>query len=212
MADALQGVLFDLGRVLVDFDHTIAARRISPHCGKTPEEIFQLFFCSPVTVRFEEGRIAPRDFFDEVRRMLDLRIGYDEFLPIWNEIFFMTDDNRAVQEIKRTLAGRYRLAMLSNVNILHFEYLKRTFDLFAHFDRLFLSYEMGMIKPDPRIYRQAVDAMGLTFDDVLYVDDRADLVEAAQRQGVRAYRFTSAAALREELMRLGVPLVPAAQA
>ncbi len=144
--------------------------------------------------------------------MLGLGISYEEFLPIWNEIFFLSEENRAVLEIKRSLAGRYRLAMLSNVNVLHFEYLKRTFPLFEHFDHLFLSYEMGMIKPDPRIYRQALATMGLGADEVLYVDDRADLIEAAHAQGLRAYRFTAARALREELARAGVREEPAPQA
>src|SRR4030042_6411170 len=98
----ISAIIFDLGKVLVDFDHAIAAKRISAFTTKDPQEIFSLFFDSKLTGLFEEGKISPRDFFSGVQNMLNLEIGYEEFLPIWNEIFFLTEKNQAVYNLAKS--------------------------------------------------------------------------------------------------------------
>ena len=94
MADEIRVVLFDLGRVLVDFDHKRAAERISSFCPKSPLEIYNLFFESEATVAFEAGKITPENFYLEVKNMLNLKLSYDSFIPIWNDIFFLSPKNR----------------------------------------------------------------------------------------------------------------------
>ncbi len=203
---SVRGIILDLGKVLVDFDHTIAARRIGPYAGKTPQEIFSLFFSSDLTGRFEAGKIGPEEFFAQVRQLLSLDMEYEAFLPIWNEIFFLSDHNRQVYALAQRLRGRYPLALLSNVNILHFQYLRQHFPVFDVFDHLLTSYEMGAVKPDPVLYLRAVEILRCAPPEVFYADDRPELVERAAALGIRAFVYAGPQRLREDLVSCGVLL------
>ena len=119
----IQAVVFDLGRVMIDFDHMVAVERIRKFTDKADQEIFDLIFNSELTRLFEEGRLNPRDFFCRLKTMLGLRLEYAEFVPIWNEIFFLTDENRRIYRLAQRLKERFTIALLSNVNRLHFEYI-----------------------------------------------------------------------------------------
>lgn len=202
----IKAIIFDLGNVLVDFDHTIAAKKISPFCGKSPEEIFNLFFDSELTGLFEEGKISPDEFFSRVRTMLDLKLSYNEFLPIWNEIFFLSDKNHAVYKLIKNLRPGYKIALLSNINILHFGYLKNNFPVFDVFHNLLLSFELKLKKPDPLIYKKALDILNALPEETFYTDDRQELVEESRCLGIRGFVFKGIEQLNRDLSDSGIKL------
>lgn len=207
MERRIEAIIFDLGGVLIDFDHTVAARRISQFSDKTAEEIFALFFDSALVVNFEEGKIGPEDFFKKIKETINLRIDYEVFLPIWNEIFFQTEGNKEVLELARCLKGRYEICVLSNVNTLHFNYIRDNFRIFDVFPRVIASCELGMRKPHPLIYRRALEELGVRdAAGVFYTDDRAELVEAAALIGIKARVFKNAPQLKKDLFNLGVTI------
>jgi FMN phosphatase YigB (HAD superfamily) len=197
-------VIFDLGRVLVDFDHRIAAQKISKLSHKSPQEIFDLFFNSPLIQLFEEGKSSPEDFFAAVSRTLGLNIGFAEFLPVWNQIFFVSEENKAVYGLGKSLKARYRLALLSNINVLHFKYLKENFPVFDIFHDIFASCEMGCIKPSPEIYRKVISSLKVSPGEIFYTDDRPELVEQANSLGIRGFVFKSSRQLKDDLASCGV--------
>ncbi len=204
MPSPIRCVLFDLGRVLIDFDHLIAARAIAARSTRSPQELFDFFFNSPLVMRFEEGALTPEAFFAQIKRQTGIDIGFREFVRIWNGIFFMNDHNKRVYQLAKSLRGRYRVGLLSNVNKLHFEYLRAAFPVFDIFDRIFTSYALGMTKPDPRIYRAALEAMGSAPQETFYVDDRAELIAAASALGLRAFVYTGVEQLKRDLLSCGV--------
>ncbi len=203
-AKPVKAVIFDLGRVLIDFDHGIAAKKAASSSSRTLEEIYNFFFDSKLTTLFEEGRISSMDFFRKVKEAINLNLSYEEFLPIWNEIFFLTDDNRAVYDLVVNLRGAYRLALLSNINELHFNYLKKNFIVFEPFDHVLLSFELRSIKPNPLIYNKTLKILRLTPEEVFYTDDRPELIQAARSLGIRGFVFRGAAQLKEDLLSSGV--------
>ncbi|MBM3250516.1 MAG: HAD family phosphatase [Candidatus Omnitrophica bacterium] len=205
-SDRIKAVIFDLGNVLIDFDHIIAARRISRFCKKTPEEIYGLFFNSKLTTLFEQGRISPPDFYLKVKEMLRLDLSYEAFVPVWNEIFFLSPKNRLVYNLAVALRARYSLALLSNINILHFEYLKKFFPVFDIFGHVFASCEMGLIKPDARIYESILKELKVLPGEAFYVDDRQELVESAKTLGMRAFVFKDVEGLKKDLTETGVDI------
>lgn len=201
-----EAIILDLGNVLIDFDHRIAARRISRFTDQAPEEVFNLFFDSRLTALFEEGKIQPKSFFLEVKKILRIDIEYREFLPIWNEIFFLSDKNRQVYSLIGSLRRKYRLALLSNVNILHFEYLKSKFAVFDIFDNVLASCELGLTKPNPLIYRKTLDILGVMPEKALYFDDRTELIASAANLGIQSFLFRDARQLQEDLFSCGVSI------
>ena len=204
MTSQIKVILFDLGRVLVDFDHKRAAERISAFCPKTAIEIYNLFFESQVTVAFEAGKITPKGFYLEVKNMLNLKLSYDSFVPIWNDIFFLSPKNRSVFRLANSLRAYYKTAMLSNINVLHYEYVKKNFPVFGVFDKIFLSFELGAIKPDKKIYEQVIRQLQVSPQEIFYTDDRAELVESAKSLGIRGAVFTNFEQLVNDIAQAGI--------
>ena len=200
----VKAIIFDLGNVLIDFDHRIAAQRISRYTDKKPEEICALFFASPITALFEEGRISAQKFFREVKEMLNLKLSYNRFLPIWNEIFYLSQKNKQIYDLAKRLKKSYKLALLSNINILHFRYLKHSFSVFDAFHYIITSFELKVCKPHPLIYQKTLDILKVHPKSVFYTDDRAELVENANRLGLRGFVFKNVEQLYEDLKSTGV--------
>lgn len=200
----IKAIIFDLGNVLIDFDHKRAAAGIAKFTEKSGQEIYDLFFDSQSTCLFEEGRILPQEFFLKVREMLNLKIDYATFLTIWNEIFFFTEKNLKVYNLARCLKSNYKVALLSNINILHFEYIKRTFPIFDAFHNIITSFEVGFRKPHPLIYQEALKLLGAPPQNVFYTDDRIDLVESASLLGIRSFVFLGIEQLERNLLENSV--------
>ena len=211
MAQEIKVLLFDLGRVLVDFDHLRSAKRIATFCSKTPRQIYDLFFESSATIAFEAGKIAPEDFYSQIKQMLDLKLSYASFEPIWNDIFFLSAKNRSVFGLVNNLRAHYKTAMLSNINILHYEYLKKNFPVFGVFDKVFLSFQLGLIKPDKEIYNVVIRNLGVSPEEIFYTDDRTELIESAKSLGMRGCVFTNFDQLTSELRNNGITFVPPAK-
>jgi putative hydrolase of the HAD superfamily len=197
-------ILFDLGKVLIDFDHNIAVRRIQHLTRLDQKSIYNLFFDSGITDKFEKGNISSLDFFQEVKQILGISISYEDFIPVWNEIF---SPHPHSLEIIDSLKNNYRLYLVSNINQMHLEYLQRQFsEYFNYFSYIFLSYEMGLRKPDLRIYERIIDYIKLPAKNIIYTDDRLELIEAAQKLGIDAFVFKSIDSLKEELSKRNIQL------
>ncbi|MDD5347161.1 MAG: HAD family phosphatase [Candidatus Omnitrophica bacterium] len=209
MENRIKAVIFDLGRVLIDFDHRLSAQKISDLTGKSAEDVYRLFFDSRLIQRFEEGKLSADAFFREVKKLLGLEVAYDEFLPVWNRIFFLTEENKQVYALAKFLKKRYTVALLSNINCLHHAYLKETFPVFDAFHRIFTSYELGHIKPDPQIYCAVLAALAIQPHEAFYVDDRAELIEQAARLGIHSYIYKGVAQLKSDLASCGIDCPPA---
>lgn len=190
----------------MDFDHRIAAEKIAQHCRLSGEKIYELFFDSETTRLFEEGRLLQEDFFLRVKSALKLRLDFPDFLPIWNQIFFLSPKNRKVHALASRLKGRYRTAVLSNINILHYEYLKKEFNIFGAFHKVFVSCELGLVKPNPQIYQKALAQLGVSAAETFYTDDRAELIESAQELGIKSFVFRGVEQLQQDLKKAGVKI------
>ncbi|MCX5694664.1 MAG: HAD family phosphatase [Candidatus Omnitrophica bacterium] len=208
MAQEIKVLLFDLGKVLVDFDFLRAAQRISFFCDKSPRQICDLFFESDITLAFEAGKLAPEDFYLRVKQMLDLKLSYQSFEPIWNDIFFLSAKNRSVFGLINTLRPCYKIALLSNINILHYEYLRKNFPVFEVFDKVLLSFQLGLIKPDKEIYKLTMQTLEVGPQEIFYTDDRPELVESAKSLGIRGCVFANFNQLINDLKGAGIISLP----
>jgi len=97
--------------------------------------------------------------------------------------------------------------MVSNINELHFKYLEENFkEYFKYFSYIFLSYEMGLRKPDPKIYKLIMEYLKLPAQNITYTDDRPELIEAAKRLNIDAFVFKGVDSLIEELLKRDIKL------
>jgi putative hydrolase of the HAD superfamily len=197
-------IFCDLGNVLVNFDHRIAVKKILKFTPKKEEDIYQLFFDSGITKDYEEGKIGSLDFFKRVKDSLELDMDYGVLLPIWNDIFFETPLNKKIQDFLIEVKGKYKLVMISNINETHYEFLKEKMPIFQEFDKLILSYEVGFRKPSPEIYNAALRAVGAKNSGAFYIDDRADLIEAASVLGIKGMGFNGEEAFKKIIEELSM--------
>lgn len=102
--------------------------------------------------------------------------------------------------------GRYRLAMLNNESQELNEYRIRTFGLTEFFGDFFSSCYVGMAKPDPDIYRIALQITHVDPEQAIFIDDRAVNLESAWDLGLRAVRYEGAAKLLAYLAQQGVTI------
>jgi putative hydrolase of the HAD superfamily len=191
-----RAVIFDLGRVLVDFDFRRGFQALEPLCPYSAEEIPERLRTTRLVEEFETGLIEPHDFVAQLAKLLDFDIAYDRFCAIWNSIFAET---LVPDSLLESLAARYRLLMLSNTNAIHFPMVRDTYPLMRHFHDFILSHEVKAMKPRREIYERAIERAGCRAEECFYTDDIAEYVEAARRLGIDAVVFRSAAQLEGEL-------------
>ena len=197
--------VFDLGRVLVDFDHHISALKIAKLTGRPEDWLYQLFFESELTKLFDEGKVSSRKFYGEMKKLIGFKISFNEFVPIWSDIF---KEKKDMCEFVTTLKKDYRLVLMSNVNELQFEHIRKNFSIISYFDELVLSYEVGAMKPAPKIYQVAIKAANTTSPDrIIYIDDRSELIEGGKLAGIKSsFVFTDLEQFKKDLESVGIEI------
>ena len=196
-----KALIFDLGKVLIHFDFQRSYREMEAVCPYPATEIPQRLRPTGLVERFETGLIDPQDFVAELSRILDLNVDYETFCRIFNGIF---TDPLIPESMIEGLAARHRMVILSNTNAIHFEMLRKSFPALRHFHDLVLSYEVKAMKPQPEIYRAALDRAGCHPSECFYTDDIAEYVEGARRLGIDAEQFESAEKLERDLHARGI--------
>jgi putative hydrolase of the HAD superfamily len=195
-------ILFDLGNVILPFNHYQIAEKLSRFTKNAdfqdPEMIFShLFnFENGAINGYEVGKVSSLDFFQSLKEHLQLTLPFEEFIPIWDDIFW---ENLEVSGIIRSLKGKKRLGLLSNTNPLHFDYILLKFPVVQIFDKWILSHEVGFKKPALEIFQSAIKWASVEPERILFIDDMKSHVEVAVSLGIHGIHFTSATQLREKL-------------
>jgi putative hydrolase of the HAD superfamily len=198
-------VIFDLGGVIVCFDHLEICRRLAPLTPHhTPDQLYDLVLGTDLVADYDTGRISSKMLYQRVGEFLGISLAFDEFARIWSDIFSENPD--VVSVIGQLKRAGHTLYLLSNTNALHFEHIQRRFEVIHAFDRCVLSYECGVTKPDRGIYRRALEESGRPAAEHIYIDDVPEYAEAARQLDMQAIVFSSAAQLVRELRALGVEI------
>ncbi|MHB8872115.1 MAG: HAD family hydrolase [Myxococcaceae bacterium] len=196
----IETVLFDLGNVLAFHDNGLLVRRFAERTGRTHDELLE-GFAPALWDRINRGTLGEDALRLELNRRFRADIGPDEFFQLWNCHFTV---NEGILPHVEALLGRVKVLLLSNTNELHARFLRRQIPLLERFDRLLLSHELGLAKPDEAIYRAALEAAGTAPEATAFFDDIPEYVEAACRLGIRALVFKDTEAFPAQLGSLGL--------
>jgi FMN phosphatase YigB (HAD superfamily) len=195
-------VIFDLGRVLVDLDFSEGLLAHAPGGGADSfESVRSRFAQDPLLRDFGTGRIGPEAFHREACRRLGLDLSFPRFRELWCNIF---RESAGMEALVAEVAARRPVGLLSDTDPLHWAYLRERFPFLERFARPTLSFETGVLKPDPHAYRAAAEHAGVPPEACFFTDDIPGNVEGARRAGMDAVVFRGADALRAELGRRGV--------
>jgi FMN phosphatase YigB (HAD superfamily) len=200
--DPIEVILYDLGNVILPFSHYQIAEKFSRFSHKKefqdPQKIFSYLFDfqNGVINSYEVGEVSSGEFFKSLKESLDLSISFEQFIPIWNDIF---TENQEVSKIILSQKGKWKLGLISNTNPLHFDYCLKKFPILRTFDKWILSHEIGFKKPAVEIFRRAIEWALVEPERILFIDDMKKHVEVAISLGIQGIHFISAEQLREAL-------------
>ena len=193
-------VLFDLGGVLVRLGGLGVMQGLASTGSE--EELWARWLASPWVRRLQRGQCQPEDFAVGVVSDLALTISPAEFLERfrwWPESLF----DGAV-ELVNAVRAQVPVGCLSNTNAVHWDQLKDTWGVDRLFDVVFLSHEMGMLKPDREIFERVSSVAGCSYDNIAFLDDTASNVDQALDMGFRARRVNGVDQSTAALVELGV--------
>ena len=197
-----EAVVFDLGKVLLDFDYGIVVRKLVDRGRLTLSELKQLLVDSPLLPAYERGELTSRQFFDAVQRATGFDGGFESFAASFGAIFAPIEPMVRLQaELKARGVPTF---IFSNTNDLAIEYVRRTYPFFGGFDGYVLSYEHGSMKPDAPLYEVVERVTGRRGAALLYLDDRPENIEAGAGRGWQAVLHVDPAMSRERVRAAGL--------
>lgn len=196
-------IFFDIGKVLVGFDHTLIWQRLAKVSPFSAHEIQQRIQGSELMNLHETGKLGPLDFFHEVQRKghLNHAVSYEEFSRLWADIFW---EQSEIIRLATSLQQHYVIGLLSNVGEIHWNWLVSKFPFFGQANILLLSFQVGHLKPSTEIYQEAIRQSHSQPQQCVYIDDIAAYVNASRQFGIHGIHYRSPEQLQSELKQLHV--------
>jgi putative hydrolase of the HAD superfamily len=172
-------LLFDLGGVLVDLANPVEAIGLD----MTEDEFWGTWLTSPLVRGFETGQLSTADFVSQLGAELgfDDAAEFDCALRRWRLPMFS-----GAEEALRSLTQSHTVALLSNTNEIHWNDVDSQTDVFSSFAKLFLSYKTGNAKPTAAAFHDVVQHFDCDPAQIVFFDDSAANIAAAQQEGLRA--------------------------
>jgi glucose-1-phosphatase len=197
-------IYFDLGNVLLFFDHALAARQMAAVAGLAEAQVREAIFDSGLQWKYECGQVTSRQFFEEFCQRTGTRPDYDALAHASGAIF--TINSSITPVVAQLYAAGHRLGLLSNTCEMHWDYFASgRYALVPEvFETVILSFRVGAMKPDPKIYAAAADAAGVRPGEIFFTDDTPGHVAAAREFGFDAVRYTDTPTLVGELRKRGL--------
>ena len=198
----IKTIIFDLGNVVLNFDHMLICEGIARYSRYSSNDVYQLGFNSEVFELYNRGKIKSEELFQWISRRFDINISYDTFQSIWSDIFSLDDSiERVVSDLKK---NGYYLVLVSNTNELHFDFIRGNFKVIGLFDDLILSYRIGYSKPHEEIFRKALKRASSFPEECVYIDDIEEFCKVAEDLGINSIVYRSTEQLIKRLKELGV--------
>ena len=151
------------------------------------DEFLDKFNNSAESIKVHKGEISTKEFFEYLKRYMNDNITLEEFKNIYvnNNEFF----NDTIETIKKLKNLGYKVYLLSNLKEIDYEKFIKHFDV-SIFDEMFLSFKLGMLKPNDDIYQYVINKLNTKPENIYFFDDNKENVDGAIRNGINAYQVT----------------------
>lgn len=189
----IKNIVFDFGRVLLNINPLLTSIALG-ELGYRPQDERTGGKDDEIVIDLEKGKISPDDFINEVLKVLKEGVTREDVIKAWN-VMLLDFPSHHVDMLKR-LGEKYNLYLLSNSNQIHYDKYtsdfrnKYGFELNSMFKKAWYSFQVGVIKPEPSIFRHILFEGNLDPAETLFIDDTLMHVEAARDLGIRAYHLT----------------------
>ncbi|MDC6364976.1 MULTISPECIES: HAD family hydrolase [Flavobacteriaceae] len=185
----IKNIIFDFGDVFINLDKNATPKAMEEFgfTGLTPEMDF-LF------KTYEKGLMSSVVFLETVSKLFP-RANETQLIDAWNSILLDFPENRLQFLEQLVQENQYRLFLLSNTNDLHIEFVKqqmgtKDYSRFKDsFEVFYLSYEMGMRKPDGEIFEFVLEQNNLISTETLFIDDTKENTDSAADLGIHVWNL-----------------------
>ncbi|MFC1654740.1 HAD family hydrolase [Myxococcota bacterium] len=198
----ISAVIFDLGRVLVDWDITqsiwdLIREEVGPAGDHGPRrQAWERLYAELAT-----GRLTPEGFYQKLKEQVNVQVGYDQFVKSWCEIFFPM---QGMEELFTEMEKHVVVGLLSDTDPVHWEYLLPLYPFLKRIKKPTLSFEIGWMKPAPEAYLAAARDVGFSPEQCFFTDDKPENIEGAKQVGMDGVVFSGAEDLRRQFVDRGV--------
>ncbi len=175
----IKNVLFDLGKVLVDYDFDLFFQRLGYSPGQR-----ELSVARDIVLEFDKGSFSRLTFYQKMKQIFPHNLSPEKFFQSWCNIFFLIPE---MVELAKVLQCDLDIFLLSNTDELHFPFIWKKFEALHIFaDHLMLSYQLKAVKPDAKIYIKALQNFDLKPQNCLFIDDKIENVNGAEKLNITA--------------------------
>lgn len=200
----IKSIISDLGNVLIFFDNNIFLKKIAECSPLSEDEIFnEVCVHLELSRFFDRGKVTPDEFYRRATHILKAQIDPTAFFSMYNNIFSL---NKPIVGLLKSLQPRYKLVLCSNTDVERFGFVKKNFPEVLFFDSYVVSYEVGFMKPHPRIYEAALEEAGTRPEESIFIDDREENTAAAEKIGMQTVLLSPDTTLKNELEKKGVAI------
>lgn len=197
-----KAVIFDFGNVIINIEFQRIYQTFAKFTSKPIAYIEKRITEDQIFRRYESGQFTDEEFREVIRQTLGFPLSDHEVDTAWNAILLDIPSDRI--DLIHKIRQKYPVFLLSNTNNIHItasnNYLKKTHgikSLDILFDKLFLSYEMGMWKPDTEIYYEVLRSINLEPKEVVFFDDNLQNIESAKAIGMQTILVESTTSVVE---------------
>lgn len=190
--DGIKNIIFDFGGVIVDVSREQAVESFKKIGVSNADEIIGTYKQTGIFLELEEGKISRNDFYDALRESSGGNMTNEEIDSAWLGFFLPLQQERV--DFLLELRKKYNLFLLSNTNPIVMSWANSPNftpagkPLSDYFDKLYLSYQMGVIKPEKIIFEQVIQDANIKPEESLFIDDGKSNVEAGKSCGMRTYQ------------------------
>lgn len=199
-------IIFDLGGVLIDLDIVACIRACKEELGfDKAAELLDPCHQKGIFQSLEAGEVSAEEFAEEVLKLCRPGTSVEQLAHAFRKLLVGVDPKKV--ELLKELGRKYDLYLLSNNNEISMVESRRLFEelgipMDQIFKKLFLSYEMHLLKPSDEIFQEAIAQIGGEPSEMLFVDDSQLNVDAARRNGLNALCYKPGSDLREALLQV----------
>ncbi|WP_286965139.1 HAD family hydrolase [Flavobacterium sp. UBA4854] len=183
----IDAIIFDFGDIFINLDKAATISGLQKLGMKEwNNELDQL------NLSFETGSISPEDFIGGFQKQLP-DASKEEILKAWNAV--LADFPFYRLEFLQELSKKYRLFLLSNTDSIHINTFEEKSgvsfykDFYNCFEKVYFSFDIGMRKPDPKIYQFVLDQNNLIAENTLFVDDKTENTDSAATLGIKVWNL-----------------------
>ena len=198
-------IYFDLGNVLLNFSHPRMCQQIAELFQVEADAVWKLLFeGDQLQHAVETGTLSADAYYQTLCEQFGSQPPRNDFERAASDI--VEPNHPMVPVVTQLVVARQRIGLLSNINQGHWDWIcQRYCGLYPEmFEQLILSYEVGAMKPDPKIFQAAIAKAGVRPAEIFYTDDIAGHVAGARAAGIDAVLFTSCEQLVGDLLERGV--------